>query len=159
MIPKPATILACSVAVVAFAGTSLAEAMTFVHYAEESMQVKYRRYKTYHINYYDEGGNISRRIFKLYSKKPGYTMKLSILEDKLKDGLLKKVDINGIPFSMIRCREAYDYLCKDIKENKARSIAGFSMHLYFRDIIKHNLQRFKLFRTPYGKIRSAKRIY
>jgi hypothetical protein len=142
-----------------FAGTSAGEAMTFVHYAEESMQVKYRRYKNYHINYCDEEGNVSRRIFKLFAKKPGYTMRLKIFEDKLKEGPLNLIDINGIPFSMIRCREAYEYICQDIKENKARSIAGFSIALYFRDIIKHNLQRFNIFRTPYAKIRSAKRIY
>jgi hypothetical protein len=73
--------------------------------------------------------------------------------------VLKENIINGIPFYSIRCRDAFEIISKDIRENNAASIAGFNAKLYFRDIIKLGVQRFNLFRTTYGKIRSAKRIH
>jgi hypothetical protein len=142
-----------------FAGTTVSEAMTFTHYVEESLQVKYRRYKDLNISYRDADGHVEKRKFTLYSKKPGYTMKLGILEKKLKQEYLDTIIINGIPFSMIRCRQAYEAISHDIRNNRARSIAAFEPGLFVRDILKHNLKRFRLFRTTYGKIRSAKRIY
>ena len=86
-------------------------------------------------------------------------MQLQKLTEILPPDVLKVYDINGIPFYTIRCGDAYKIISKDIRENNASSIAGFSAKLYFRDIIKSRLQRFNLFRTSYGKIRSAKRIH
>lgn len=146
-------------ALMLFAGTGLARAMTFTHYVEESLQVSYRRYRNYLISYTDKDGLTTLRKYKLFSKKPGFTMKLHLIEEKLKEKALQTTYINGVPFSQIRCRDAYESISRDIKENKARSISGFSITLYVRDIIKIPLQRFNLFRTTYGKIRSAKRIY
>lgn len=146
-------------ALMLFAGTSVADAMTFTHFVEESEQAWYRKYKRIRILYTDRQNNTANRIFEIYSKKPGWTMKLHRIEEILHRDALKVVNINGILFSLIRCRDAFDAVSKDIRENNAASIAGFSISLYIRDIIKQGLQRFNIFRTTYGKIRSAKRIH
>lgn len=146
-------------ALMIFAGTTVAEAMTFTHFVEESEQVWYRKYKRIGIKYTDENGETQDRTYKIYAKKPGWTMQLNRLGEMLPPEILQEYIINGIAFYSIRCKDAFDFISKDIKENNAASIAGFNTKLYFRDIIKLGLQRFNLFRTTYGKIRSAKRIH
>jgi len=146
-------------ALMVFAGTTLAEALTFTHFVEESEQVRYRKYKRLKIKYTNMKGRTEDRYYKIYSKKAGWTMQLHKLSEILTPDVLKVYQINGIPFYTIRCRDAYEVISNDIKENNASSIAGFNTKLYFRDIIKTGLQRFNLFRTSYGKIRSAKRIH
>ncbi|MEN8226282.1 MAG: hypothetical protein ABFS05_13070, partial [Bacteroidota bacterium] len=90
---------------------------------------------------------------------PGWTMALQGLEEKLPGDILRIIHINGIPFSTIRCKDAFEAVSRDIRENNAALVAGFSTQLFVRDIIKDILQRFNLFRTTYGKIRSGKRIH
>lgn len=141
-----------------FAGTTVAEALTFTHFVEESEKVKYRKYQKLMIRYTDAQGNTSPELFSIFSKKPGWTMQLDRLNRLLSGRELKEYSINGIPFSAIRARDAYEVISRDICENGAASIVKFSLKLYFRDIIKQTLLRFTLFRTTYGKIRSAKRF-
>ena len=146
-------------ALMIFAGTRPGEAMTFTHFVEEREQVWYRKYKKLKINYTGSDGKSEPKAFKLYSKKFGWTMKLDRLQDKLPSDILNTYLINGIPFYTIRCSDVYEFISRNIRENNASLIAAYSIKLYFRDIIKTNLQRFTLFRTTYGKIRSAKRIH
>lgn len=146
-------------ALLVFAGTGIAEAMTFTHFVEEAEQVWYRVYKKLKIRYTDRAGNTLDRIYKIFAKKPGWTMQLQNLQDIIPPEKLKTYVINGIPFSTIRCNDAYELISHDIRENNAGNIVVFSPKLYIRDIMKLGLQRFNLFRTTYGKIRSAKRIY
>jgi aminoglycoside 3-N-acetyltransferase len=146
-------------ALMVFAGTSPGEAMTFTHFVEEREQVWYRKYKKIRINYTGPDGIAIRKNYKLYAKKFGWTMKLDRLQEVLPADILNTFSINGIPLYTIRCSDAYDFISKDIRQNNASLIAGFSIKLYLRDILKSGLQRFTLFRTTYGKIRSAKRIY
>jgi aminoglycoside 3-N-acetyltransferase len=142
-----------------FAGTTVAEAMTFTHFVEESEQVWYRRYKKMKIVYTDLNGETTACQYKLYAKNPGWTMHLERLQQLLSPEILKEYRFNEIPFSVISCRHAFELISADIRENNAASVAGFTYSLYFRDIIKQGLKRFKLFRTTHGKIRSAKRIH
>jgi len=142
-----------------FAGTTPAEAMTFTHFVEESDQVWYRRYKNLRINYNNAEGNLAILPFRIYAKKPGWTTQMEKLEKLFSAETLQQYSINGIPFYTIRCRDAYEVISSDIRENNARSIAAFNMKLYLRDVIKSGLQQLNLFRTTYGKIRSAKRIH
>lgn len=146
-------------ALMVFAGTTVAEAMTFTHFVEESERVWYRKPKKLKIDYTAVDGVISKKEFWIYAKKPGWTMQMGELEKLLRPEKMQHFVINGIDFYSIRCRDAYEIISKDIKENNARSIAGYSLKLYFRDILKSSLKRFNLFRTTHGKIRSAKRIY
>jgi len=144
-------------ALMIFAGTAVAEAMTFTHYVEETEQVWYRKYKKLTVNYSDADGSTTKQHFRIYAKKAGWTMQMQGLEKLFPDQKLRRYTINGIDFFCVRCRDVYDVVSQDIRENNARSIAVFSLKLYFRDILKSCLRRFNLFTTTYGKIRSAKR--
>ncbi len=146
-------------ALMIFAGTTVAEAMTFKHFVEEAEQVWYRKYRKIEIKYTDEQNNVSDRLYKLYRKKPGWTMNLQRIEKVLSENTLITSLINGISFSSIRCNDVFETISEDIRENNAASIASFSISLYIRDIIKEVLRRFNIFRTTYGKIRSGKRIH
>lgn len=146
-------------ALMVFAGTSPSEAMTFVHYVEESEQVKYRKYRELIILCRGRDGSSEKRAYGIFAKKPGYTMRLERLPELFPPGVLKSYSFNEIPFFTIGCRDAFDALQANIRADGGTSLAGFSMKLYFRDIIKTMLSRFNLFRTTYGKIRSAKRTY
>lgn len=145
-------------ALMLFAGTSIAEAMTFTHFVEESEQVRYRKSKNLRIKYTDLQGITKDGEYRIYSKKAGWTMVLSQLESIIPDDVIQRYEFNGIGFSSIRCKDAFSIISQDILENKARSIAAYSNALFFRDIIKRKLEKFNLFRTNYGKIRSGKRI-
>ena len=145
-------------ALMIFAGTTVSEAMTFTHFVEEREQVWYRRYESMIIQYTGRDRNTAERAFKLYAKKPGWTMALHRLQGILPENILRKYVFNGIPFYTIRCQDAYEVISRDIRENNASSLVEYKMKLYFRDIIKIRLNRYNIFRTTYGKIRSAKRI-
>jgi aminoglycoside 3-N-acetyltransferase len=145
-------------ALMVFAGTTIAEAMTFTHFVEESEKVRYRKYKEIKINYTVRKRITEERSYKLYAKKPGWTMMLQRLREIIPADKLNVFRFNDIEFSSIRCADAYEIISKDIKENKAASIAAFDRSLFFRDIIKQQLERFNIFRTAHGKIRSGKRI-
>ncbi len=146
-------------ALMIFAGTSAADAMTFTHFVEESLQVRYRKYKDISIDYTDNSGKTADRKYRIYAKKYGWTMMLHLIEKVFSDDVLIRKKINGVNYSYIRCADAYEVISSDINDNKAASITVFSKGFYIRDIIKEGLQRFNLFRTTYGKIRSGKRIY
>jgi aminoglycoside 3-N-acetyltransferase len=143
-------------ALMIFVGTTPAEAMTFVHFVEESEQVWYRKYKAISLHYTGAGGAGSRRTYSLFAKKRGWTMKLQLLQERLKQGNLQETEFNGIPVFTIRCAEAFAIISHDIRENAAARIAGFSVGLYLRDTIKQAAARLKIFRTRYGRIRSGK---
>lgn len=145
-------------ALMVFAGTGIAEAMTFTHYVEACEKVKYRKHKNLSIKYTDIEGISNLREYNIFSKKPGWTMDMGTLEESLSQAAMQQIIINEVPFSMLRCKEAFEYIRNDIRENKAASIARFNMKLYFRDVIKQCFLRYNIFRTTYGKIRSAKRI-
>ena len=146
-------------ALLLFAGTTIGEAMTFTHFVEENEQVRYRRYKKLSVKYTDRKGEAATREYELFAKKAGYTMAMDRLEDIIPERVINTSMINNIPFISIRSKDAHDIIGRDIRDNNASSIARFSYSLYIRDIIKQGLQRFNLFRTTYGKIRSAKRIH
>jgi aminoglycoside 3-N-acetyltransferase len=146
-------------ALLLFVGTTLAEALTFTHFVEESEKVGYRRYHYTNISYSDRDGQTSNASFQLYAKKPGWTMQLHRLQELIPKQFIQQESYNDIFITAIRAKDAYEIISKDIKHNKAASIAAFTYSLYFRDIIKQGLRRFKLFRTTHGKIRSAKRTH
>jgi len=141
-------------AIMIFAGTSISEAMTFTHFVEESLQVRYRKNKKINILYTDHKGKKEHRNYTLFRKKCGWTMRLHLLEQVFPESAFKKITINGVSFTMIRCEEAFKTIRKDIEENNAVNIAGFSTGLYTQGLL-----RFNIFRTTYGKIRSAKRLH
>jgi aminoglycoside 3-N-acetyltransferase len=115
-------------------GTSLSNAFTFVHYVEELHQVKYRKYRT--INVFEEDDN-SWKAFRLFAKRPGWTMDMQGLEKLIlgnKAATLSQV--NGINCTLIDLAKAFPIVEKEIESNRARNIARFSSRLYLRDLAR-----------------------
>jgi len=137
-------------------GTSVTDAFTFVHYAEEIEQVKYRRYKTIRLKYGTGDREMSWKDFRLYSKKPGWTMNLSALEKLFRDkGILEESSFNGVSCSQIRLGNAFPVIREDILSNHAKSISRFDPGLFFREIVKNALSSLHLYRTLTEKISHA----
>jgi aminoglycoside 3-N-acetyltransferase len=135
-------------------GTTVAEAFTFTHFVEEQRQVKYRRYKTYRIDYAGEDGTAQKQEFVLYAKKSGWTMCLDRLENLLDEkGMIRREIYNGVGFSTIELSDAYEIISEDIRDNKARNIACFNMSLYLKDNIKRVLGKFFGYRTVSERLR------
>jgi aminoglycoside 3-N-acetyltransferase len=132
--------------------TSVAGAFTFAHFVEEMEQVSYREYRKYHIRYTDAQGQTSLREYFLYSKKAGWTMNLQALEKLLDNSILKKKILNGISISVVHLDKSYTVIRDDIRNNRARNIARFSMGRYFRDILKSSLSALGLYKTTFDKI-------
>ncbi len=123
-------------------GTSVKEAFTFAHFVEATEKVSYRRDKKYRIRYTDRQGNASVRSFKLYAKKPGWTMCLWKLQELMEQrGMIWKETHNGVSFSKISLVEAYDLIIEDIRENKAHNIACFNPEIWLKGIVKSVLRK------------------
>ena len=115
-------------------GTSISNAFTFVHYVEETEQVKYRKYQKINIYIEDENGWME---YLIYSKKPGWTMVMNGLEKLLLEKqVAARYEINGIPCSNIDLYSSFPVISDDIHKNKARNISCFTLKLYLRDLLK-----------------------
>jgi aminoglycoside 3-N-acetyltransferase len=126
-----------------FIDTRIQDAFTFVHYVEESAKVKYRKYKKINLVMEDEDGTREQREFLLFAKRPGWTMKLSGLEELLTEkNVAKSIVINHVDFIMVDLEAAYPEILNDIHSNNARNLAFFSPGLYFREKAKQLLAAF-----------------
>jgi aminoglycoside 3-N-acetyltransferase len=131
-------------------GTSISEAFTFVHHAEELAGVPYRRHQKIRIYLDDED---TTGEFVLYAKKPGWTMEMSGLENLLTGrGASVEGRVNRIPYSVTALSEAFPLILNEIRENQARHLARFSRKLYLRDRVKPILARVGI-RTLNDRIR------
>ncbi len=123
-------------------GTSVKEAFTFAHFVEATEKVRYRRDKKYRIRYTDRQGKTSALSFKLYAKKPGWTMCLWKLQELMEQrGMIWKETHNGVSISKIGLVEAYDLISEDIRENRARNIACFNPGIWLKGIVKYVLRK------------------
>jgi aminoglycoside 3-N-acetyltransferase len=136
-----------------FLGVSLAEAFTFVHFVEEKEQVVYRKYKRLTLRYHEVTGSSSEKHYLLYAKKRGWTMNLERLEELLeRNGLVSHGAVNGIPWQMISLRDSMPVLLSDIRLNRSRNIARFSMMRFCVELVKEILGKLHIYRTPADKI-------
>lgn len=133
--------------------TGIKEAFTFVHYVEEVSGVPYRDFRDIRIKYTDRGGMTDRRVFRLYAKKPGWTMALKSLEELLTEkNVVESRVINGITFHLVGLQDAFPLIREDILHNRARNIASFSWKLFFRDRVKQLLSSAGIYRTVTDRI-------
>lgn len=115
--------------------TSITDAFTFVHHVEEMEQVNYRRYREIKIIFDNDMEN--RGSYLLYAKKPGWTMALEGLENLLKEkNIATSVNINKIPFTLVKLTDSYDVIRRDIRDNKAANLARYDFKLYLRETAK-----------------------
>ena len=141
-----------------FISTTVTDAFTFTHFVEESEKVHYRKYQKLKINYTDEKNRFSIKEFLFYKKKPGWSLDFKPLEKLFRKSILKEKTINGLKFQSLNLAGTYNILLKDIRENKAKSIAYFSMKLFAKETVKQILKKLKIFRTTFDKIQDANNI-
>ena len=135
-----------------FIGTNVAQAFTYVHHVEETEQVRYRKYTRLRIRYHREGGFFAVEEILFFRKRWGWTMNLRQLQDILLKEIMESRIINKIKCSMLQIRKADGIIRGDITGNKARNIAHFEGKLYLRDMIKHFLKYFHIYKTTQDKI-------
>ncbi|MCD4773841.1 MAG: AAC(3) family N-acetyltransferase [Bacteroidales bacterium] len=141
-----------------FISTNVTAAFTFTHFVEESEKVHYRKYQKLPIKYTNEKNQFSVRDYLLYKKKTGWDLDFKPLEELFRKSILNEKTINGLKFQSLNISKAYDIILKDIRENKAKSIAYFSLKLFVRDTVKQVLKKLKIFRTTFDKIQNANNI-
>ena len=77
-----------------------------------------------------------------------------MLEEKMKkDGVLEETEINGMRIQLLPLDEAFYLIREDIRNNKARSIAFFSLKSYIKDMLKDYLYKIRRYRTTADKIK------
>jgi aminoglycoside 3-N-acetyltransferase len=135
-----------------FIGTNVAEAFTYVHHVEETEQVNYRKYARMIIKYHRDSKFYEEEEILFYRKRWGWTMNLDKLQDLMLKEILESRVINKIDCSMLHIQKADEIIRRDFSENKARNIAHFEGKLYLRDMIKHFLQYFHIYKTTQDKI-------
>ncbi len=132
-------------------GTTVSEAFTFTHFVEEQEKVPYRKYKKYLISYTGISGETTTEEFTLFHKKQGWTMSMDSLEKALVNITLQKGRINGVSYSMVSLKKAYDIILDDIRNNNAASIARFDTSLFIKENLKKIFNLFS-YRTTSDKI-------
>jgi aminoglycoside 3-N-acetyltransferase len=141
--------------------TTITDAFTFVHHVEEMEGVGYRRYRKIWLNVEGEAwrhggmeagkrgsgeagkhgsgeeGKRGMREVLLYAKKAGWTMDLRGLEQLLfEEKAAKKIIYKQVAFTLVDLQAAYPVIQDDIRHNKARNLARFSLDLYLREKAK-----------------------
>lgn len=140
------------------AGTGIAQSFSFVHYLEEKEKVRYRRMIEYQVRYTDDSGKCEELRFHMYAKKPGWTMCLDRLEQKLSDhNLLIRKTINDVSFTTVDLRESASFIEEDIRINNAKNIARFDRKIFAKEIAKQVIALFG-FRTLTQKIKDDQYI-
>jgi aminoglycoside 3-N-acetyltransferase len=135
-----------------FIGTNVAQAFTYVHHVEETERVSYRKFTKLDIRYHVDGEFYAVEEILFYRKRWGWTMNLERLQNLLLKEILESRVINNIECSLLQIPKADDIIREDISGNRARNIAHFEGKLYLRDMIKHFLQYFHIYKTTQDKI-------
>ncbi len=141
-----------------FAGTSIADAFTFTHFIEETEKVKYRKYRKIRLKYTDSDNISSQKEFLFYNKKAGWDMKLRRIQDVMESQKDISALINGVNFTLVDAEFAGHIITADIRNNRGRNIAAFSMKLCLKEEIKNLLSDLSVYRTTREKIDHASHL-
>lgn len=103
-----------------FIGIDYKDAFTLVHFVEEKVGVPYRYFKEFSGEYISEDGTVSRRIFKMYVRHLGLSVKTEISpmldEVILGKGIYSKYLINGITLGLVDMHGIADIMEYDIRD-------------------------------------------
>lgn len=110
-------------------------AFSYFHHVEEVELVRYRRWRTYRIDY---GTADDHRMehFRLYAKRWGHANRLRELRPLLeKAGAFTTLDLGGSSVFLVDVVKAHPVIVADIRMNSARSIVHFTWRNWLRDAI------------------------
>lgn len=125
-----------------FIDVPLQESFTFVHYCEEKLKIKYRKFKAHQIRYTSITGKESTITHQFFTRKKGYVCNFHQLENQLeKRGILKTHKGLNSTIKTANYNELYDFISEDIALNKAKNLHKFSFYEYFRLTAKQILGR------------------
>ncbi len=141
-----------------FAGTRISDAFTYTHFIEESEKVKYRKYKKLKIQYTDSDNISGQKEFLFYNKKAGWDMKLERIQQLMESKKNISAYINGVNFTIVDAAFATNIITDDIRNNRARNIASFSLKFYLKEEIKKLLSDLRVYRTTRDKIEHASHL-
>ena len=129
-------------AVAVFIDIPLNECFTFVHYCEEQNNITYRKLKKHQLKIIDKNGEKSTKEHHFFTRKKGFINFLNPLETELeKSGILKSIELASIKVKHARLDEVYEFISRDINENRALNIHRFSFYEYFRLTAKQILKK------------------
>ena len=141
-----------------FVSTTVSDAFTFTHFVEESEKVHYRKYQKLNIKITDDNNQVSDEEYLFYRKKTGWDLDFKPLEELFRGSILNEKSINGLKFQSLNISNTYEIIRKDIAENRARSIAYFSLKLFVKDTVKQILGKLKIFKTTFDKIQDVNNL-
>lgn len=136
----------------------LNDALTFVHFTEETIGVPYRSHRSIKVNYTGRDGRSAHRVFTVYAKHPGHHMDLAPLEPLLEQaGALTRGEVDGSRFLRVDLSRAHEVIAQDIRQDQARNIHRYRWTWWLRDHAKSVLRTFG-FRTRQERTAHAARI-
>lgn len=125
-----------------FIDVTLQDSFTFVHYCEEKLKIKYRKFKAHQIHYTFNTGEESLITHQFFTRKKGYVCNFHQLENQLgKRDILKSHSWLNSTIKFANYNELYDFISEDIVQNKAKNLHKFSFYEYFRLTAKQILGR------------------
>ena len=107
-------------------GKQRAVGFTMAHYAEAKAEVPYRRKKLFTGEYYDEEEHMTERTFSMYVRPLNIPVKNTFSSPETQDALRREgirtdgLYMDELPISVIRLREAAQFIGKDLTENDGR---------------------------------------
>ncbi|MBK8614768.1 MAG: AAC(3) family N-acetyltransferase [Flavobacteriales bacterium] len=121
----------------------LDDALTYVHYVEECVEVSYRKHREARFQYTDKDGKRSGRRWSIYAKRPGHHMRFTALSGLLAEGgALVEHTLDGVKVLVVDLEKAHAIIEQDIRTNDARSIHQFRWKWWVRDMLKALLRTF-----------------
>lgn len=119
-------------------GTDYKRSMTFVHYVEYMEKVPYRFIKYFTGSYMDTAGQTQEITIPYYARdlslgsEEHFNRLGKILEE---NSVSRKYEFNGVPVYVVELRDSYDFVKKDILENRCANLYDFQID---RDLIWKN---------------------
>lgn len=122
---------------------------TFVHYVEEMMQVPYRTYKTYTLQYINNNGEKQIIKHKFFKRKLHVINWLDELEALfLKEGISEKICINRSVFLITDLAKAYKRIVEDIQCNKGQMLHKKDYRIFLLILTKKILKSAGVYNKP-----------
>lgn len=126
-----------------FIDTSFQNSFTFIHYVEEQLDVKYRKFYPFSLKYIDGNGIVSIRKINFHSKKLGVESDARDIQKEFeKMNLLTSINFNGSKLLLINLAEAYPEIEKYITNG------GKIYHLNIKVFLKQLAQLILGYKKP-----------
>ena len=109
-----------------FFDISVRQGITFVHYAEEILQVPYRYFKSFCSDYIDENGVKSKRSYVMYVRDLAIQSHEYLSDEFFESkGILSKTNFDKHSVKIISCKNAFNIMQDDFLNNFGKNMYIF----------------------------------